>query len=137
MNNPADMFSQAERRRIIASERRLSTYRAFAEADADVDLGGRFSKLHPTSVTGALPNHQFPQQPETSPANQMAMMPDEPPLGYSVNDLDPTGERWEQERSKRDAPASPEAVDAGASGGSPDNGTASVRPATKAFRRRF
>jgi hypothetical protein len=96
MNNFADMFSQAERRRIIAEERRLSTYRAFAEANADLELGGRFAKLHPTSVVGASPNHQYPRQPLTSTANQAMMAGQtEAPLGFSVNDMEPVGEKHE------------------------------------------
>jgi hypothetical protein len=75
MNNPADNITMAEKRRIISQERRLSTYRAFAEANADLDLGGRFAKLHPTTVTGASPSHQYPTQPSDSPANQIGLHP--------------------------------------------------------------
>jgi hypothetical protein len=56
MNNPADMFSQAERRRIIAEERRISTYRAHAEAAIDDERQGRFGPLGKTTIVGATPS---------------------------------------------------------------------------------
>jgi hypothetical protein len=77
MHNPADMISQAERRRIISEERKLSTYRQHAEANADLELGGRFSKVTTVTVTGVSPIHQYPRQPLSSPANQAAMVPNE------------------------------------------------------------
>jgi hypothetical protein len=91
MHNPADMISQAEKRRILAEERRLSTYRAHAEANADLELGGRFAKVTTTTVTGASPI-SYPRQPADSPANQAALVGDERPLGYSVNDQECVGE---------------------------------------------
>jgi hypothetical protein len=109
MNNPVDI-SQAERRRVLANdrkvaeERRHSTFLDHARASADDDRGGRFA-LSGSSVTviGASPSHEYPQQPSTAPSNQMAMMPDEPlidgrgegnVLGYEID--------------RPDAPASPE-----------------------------
>jgi hypothetical protein len=65
MNNPADEISQAERRRILAEER-ISTYRAHAEANTDLELGGRFAKLSKTTVVGAS-SISYPKQPEGSP----------------------------------------------------------------------
>jgi hypothetical protein len=101
MNNPVDI-SQAERGRVLANdrkvaeERRHSTFLDHARASADDDRGGRFA-LSGSSVTviGASPSHEYPQQPSTAPSNQMAMMPDESRLGYSVNDQEPTGEAFE------------------------------------------
>jgi hypothetical protein len=91
MHNPADMISQAEKRRIISEERRLSTYRAHAEANADLELGGRFAKLTKATVVGTSPI-QYPRLPLNSPANQAAMTGQEPPLGYDINAMDPVGE---------------------------------------------
>lgn len=104
MNKPADMVSQAERRRIISEERRLSTYRSHAEANADLELGGRYSKVTTVTVTGASPIHQYPRQPLTSPANQAAMVGKEEPLGYDINAMDVVGEPHE----RGDAAARPE-----------------------------
>jgi hypothetical protein len=82
-----------------ADDRKLSTYRAHAEADAELEMGGRYSKLLPTTVTGAMPGPVFPHQPATSPFASDPV-PAEPPLGYCINDLEPVGETHEIERSK-------------------------------------
>jgi hypothetical protein len=98
MNNPAD---QAERRKVLAEDRdRLATLLDHARANADLDLGGRFAKLTPTTVTGSTPDHQYPRLPADNPSNMALMVPDEPCLGYSVNDLDPVGELHEQKASE-------------------------------------
>jgi hypothetical protein len=47
------------------------------------DLGGRFRK--PGTVVGNSPV-SYPAQPPTSPWHE-DLVPPEPPLGYSVNDL--------------------------------------------------
>jgi hypothetical protein len=96
--NKADEFSQAFKRKILAEDRdRLSTYRDHAEANADLELGGRFAKLTPTSVTGSTPDHQYPRLPADSPFNQAAtMVPDEPPLGMDINAMEPVGEHFER-----------------------------------------
>ena len=98
MNNPADEFTQSFKRKILAEDRdRLSTYRDHAEANADLELGGRFAKLTPTTVTGSTPTHQYPKLPADSPFNQAAtMVPDEPPLGIDINAMEPVGEHFER-----------------------------------------
>jgi hypothetical protein len=100
----ADDVSQAERRRILSEERKAKTYLSEAQINTDLELGGRFAKLPKTTVVGASPGISYPRLPQDSPSNQMAMMPDEPSLGYSVETQEPTGEIWEQEAS-RGAPA--------------------------------
>jgi hypothetical protein len=65
MNN-ADEISQAERRRIMAEERRGKTYMGQAMG-ADFDLGGRFAKVHSTTVTGLTPGSVYPRMPEGNP----------------------------------------------------------------------
>jgi hypothetical protein len=67
MHNPADEISQAERRRIMADDRRGQTYQGHAINDAELNLGGRFAQVQPTSVTGANPGSVYPRQPSTSP----------------------------------------------------------------------
>jgi hypothetical protein len=96
--NKADEINQAEKRRILAEDKdRLSTLLDHSRANADLDLGGRFAKLHPTTVTGTTPDHQFPKLPADNPFNQAAaMVPNEPPLGIDINAMEPTGEVFER-----------------------------------------
>jgi hypothetical protein len=101
----SDEISQREKRKILAEDReRISTYLSHAEASAQDDRGGRFSVRSPTTVTGTSPTHQYPRLPLTAPSNQMAQMPPEPSLGYSVNDQECVGEF--HERGDAAAPAS-------------------------------
>ena len=48
----ADESSMAEKRRILREEQ-ISSYRAHAEANADLDLGGRFSEVTTTTFVPA------------------------------------------------------------------------------------
>lgn len=96
-------ISQAERRRILAEDR-MSTYHALAQSSIDDERGGRYAAAsRPATFVGAGPV-SYPKLPEDSPSNQLAKMPDEPSLGYSVDDQDPIGEAFEQEASKRRRP---------------------------------
>ena len=102
---PADEISQAERRRILAEDRRARTYFSEAQANADLELGGRYAKVTTTTVVGAGPI-QYPRLPLTAPANQAAMVGDEPPLGFSVNDIEPVGEIHERNEGNEQRAAS-------------------------------
>src|SRR5262245_30159993 len=64
MNGRADEISQAERRRIMADDRRARTYLGQAQ-HADDALGGRYAKVHSTTVVGSSPI-SYPQSPATS-----------------------------------------------------------------------
>jgi hypothetical protein len=66
MHNPADEISQAERRRIPAEERRLKTYMGHA-LDPEFELGGRYAKVHTTTVIGSTAGPAYPTQPAGSP----------------------------------------------------------------------
>src|SRR5262245_53782591 len=91
--NGADEISQAERRRIMADDRRAKTY--FGQAQhADDDLGGRYAKVHSTTVVGSSPI-SYPAQPATSPWHH-DVCPPEPPLGFSVDEKEPVGEPHER-----------------------------------------
>src|SRR6516164_2632457 len=91
--NVADEISQAERRRIMADDRRAKTY--FGQAQhADDDLGGRYAKVHSTTVVGSSPV-SYPAQPPTSPWHHDPVPP-EMPLGYSVDAIEPVGEFHER-----------------------------------------
>src|SRR5215813_14481930 len=93
MNGGADEISQAERRRIMADDRRAKTY--FGQAQhADDELGGRYAKVRSTTVVGSSPS-SYPAQPSTSPWHRDPV-PDEPPLGYSVDAVEPVGEIHER-----------------------------------------
>ncbi|SRR6266540_466107 len=97
---PADEISQVERRMVLANDRKvLATYHGVAQTSVDDDRGGRFAVGSPTTVVGTSPIN-YPRQPESSPANQAALVGDEPPLGFSVNDMEPVGEI--HERNERD-----------------------------------
>ena len=91
-----DEISQAERRRIM---REATTYHSAAEASIDKDRGGRFKVLTPTTVVGRS-SVAYPKLPAAAPSNQAALTADEPPLGYSVDALDPVGEPHERIEAK-------------------------------------
>jgi hypothetical protein len=97
MNNPADEISQAEKRRILANDRKvMSSYLAHAQANVDDDRGGRFAAVgKAATVTGTSPGPIYPRLPPTSPWHSNPMPP-EPfidgtgegnRLGYSVDDM--------------------------------------------------
>ena len=106
-NNDA---SQAERRRILENDRKASTYSRVAQSEAEDLAGGRYAAMGKPSVTGTTPAIRYPRQPQTSPANQMALAGDEPPLGIDVNAMEAVGEKFEVEASERSA-AKPAATD--------------------------
>src|SRR6516165_12133486 len=92
--------TQREKRQVLendrrvreADERRRSTYHGHA-LDDEPELGGRFKKVNTTTVVGRSPV-SYPQQPEGSPWRSDPC-PIEPPLGYSVEELEPVGEKHE------------------------------------------
>ena len=83
---PEDEVSQAEKRRIIREQ--ASTFHQHAQAQADETAQGRFRAIGTPRVVGSMPNPSS-QYPAASAAHQTAL-PDEPPLGFSVNDLEPS-----------------------------------------------
>ena len=64
--------------------------RAIAEQDT---IGGRYGAISKTLVTGAAPTPQYPVLPERTWSNQTAAIPSEPSLGFSVDALEPLGEK--------------------------------------------
>jgi len=64
-------------------ERRGRTYMGQAMAD-DLDLGGRYAKVHTTTVIGNSPV-SYPQLPADSPWARNEL-PDEPPLGLAIDE---------------------------------------------------
>ena len=102
MNNKAE---QAERC-ALAGSTAATTYHRQAQVAQELELGGRFGKAK--VVVGTEPTVQYPRLP-SGPWADPVRVPDEPPLGFSVNDLEPTGEPFEVERSLANLAASPEA----------------------------
>jgi hypothetical protein len=81
---------QAERRQVL---RDSSTFLDHARAAADDAAGGRFAKHTPSTVVGTSPS-AVPKMPEGNPWQQ-DRVPDEAPLGFSVNDMPVVGEPHE------------------------------------------
>jgi len=90
-NNQA---SQAERREVLRND----TYMARQQNTVD-DVGGRFAKLTPATVTGSAPSPQYPQLPEGSPWAKGFDQNVEPPIGFDVNAQEAVGTTKEQEQS--------------------------------------
>ena len=85
LKNPA---TQAERRAILKNDRDATTFHRLAQIDLQLE-GGRFA-----NVTGAAQTVDYPRLPN-GPWSDGPRVPDEPPLGYRVDDLEPTGEARE------------------------------------------
>jgi DNA-binding transcriptional MerR regulator len=98
----------------------------------DDEMGGRFAKVHTTTVVGSS-SVSYPAQPSTSPWHRDPV-PDEPPLGYSVDAVEPVGEI--HERGPPSIAAAPAVEDGG--GGPSDrdvSATSSNRPLRRGLRR--
>ena len=80
----------------------LSTLHALAMADADMELGGRFTKLTKPQVVGASPYSPYPDLPAGNPFKSDPCGVEPLVDGRSEGDvcLIPTGELFEQERSR-------------------------------------
>jgi hypothetical protein len=93
-NNPATREEKAEalrnERRLRQGDREPSTYHKLAGLSDD--LGGRFRVKE--SISGEEAAVHVPRLPENSPWAGDPVPPEEP-LGYSINDLAPTGETHE------------------------------------------
>jgi hypothetical protein len=93
------MNNAAEKRRIMAEERRMRTYHGHAQANIDEDRGGRFAVEGKATVIGSGPI-SYPAQPSGSPWHSEPIGT-EPPLGYSVGDQEPVGEVHEREATPK------------------------------------
>ena len=60
-------ITQKEKREVLANDRKVSTYLAHAMASAEDEMGGRYAKVQPTTVTGSSPGSAFPRMPEGNP----------------------------------------------------------------------
>jgi hypothetical protein len=80
---------QREREQTLRNDldvkRQQATMHGHAVAEAAMTETGRFAAINATVVTGATP---IPKYPAAS-AHQADPVPDEPPLGYSVDQVEP------------------------------------------------
>lgn len=111
---PIDEIPQSDRRRVLEEDRlarKASTYFAQAQASLDDTSGGRYGAVTKSTVTGSTPAISYPKLPSDAPSKQLAGMPDEPALGYKIDDQEAIGEPIELDRSREalSAKAAPEA----------------------------
>jgi hypothetical protein len=86
-------IDQAEKRRVLANDlsvlrqqREGSTY--FQHTHLEDEGGGRFSAINSATVIGTTPIPQYPELPTNLPSHHDPV-PDEPPLGYAVDEMVP------------------------------------------------
>ena len=94
-----DDISMEEKKRIIREEAQQPkgfTYHSHTVADAATPRG-RYAAVEAATVVGAGAP-QYPRQPVDS-AFANDPVPDEPPLGYAIDEQEPVGETFEIERS--------------------------------------
>jgi hypothetical protein len=87
-HNDADMKTKRE---MLTQDRAASTYFEQATGNVGAELGGRFQHLSrgQQHIVGQSPN-AYPALPANNPWSSN-VVPDEEPLGYSVNDMPPVG----------------------------------------------
>jgi hypothetical protein len=94
--------SQSDRRKVLENDRQVrSTYFEHAQSDPDLEMGGRFSRVNPSTVTGTAPGPEYPRLP-SGPWSEGPGGGPEPPLGIDINAQEPTGEKHEVEASTAD-----------------------------------
>jgi hypothetical protein len=95
---------QAERRQVLANDVRVrregTTYHKLAQAEQEI--GGRFAVNRPKPQITGTSASQVPPQPDGSPW-RTDPVPDEEPLGFSVEEMPVVGEPHESVASE--APA--------------------------------
>ena len=99
----------------MSNDKPKSTFHSIALAGIDDERGGRYAaEGSKRTVIGSSPV-AYPAQPATSPWHHDPCSP-EPPLGYSVDEQDPVGEKFEQAASSAqgaDTPPSTEITGGG------------------------
>jgi len=125
-------ITQKEKREILENDRKVrqaSTYHSVAASSVDDERGGRYAHAgRSTTVVGSSPI-SYPAQPAQSPWHHDPA-PDEPPLGYSVEEMEPVGEVHE-----RGPPASSTSLRDAAVSGGPSDGDVSATSVNKPSRR--
>jgi hypothetical protein len=139
--NQADDISQAERRRVLENDRLAregSTYHNHAVSSANDLMGGRFGVDSKSVVIGSSPI-SYPRIP-SGPWSGADIVPPEQPLGYAIDQQEPTGEIWEQAASSAPtARVTGDDADAPTSLGDSDRGAAppAIQPPMEAGGARF
>jgi hypothetical protein len=80
-----------------------TTFAQFAKSEAS-GVHDRFAQINKATVTGSQPFVSYPRLPETSPSNQAAIVPQEPPYDGDMS-TPIVGEVWEVEKNLRDSPS--------------------------------
>ena len=82
---------QAERREVLRNDQRVREQGATYFSHTHSDLGGRFALAQDREqIVGESPAPQYPALPASSPWAGPDLVGPEPPLGYSVNALEPS-----------------------------------------------
>jgi hypothetical protein len=66
-----------------------STFLDFARSSINDESGGRFARSQPQTIVGSTPGPSYPMLPASSPWHGSDPVPDEPPLGFAVDALEP------------------------------------------------
>jgi len=88
---PEDLLSQAEKRRVmlqdadVRNQSRNGDTGTFLSHTHIDDAGGRFVAVNAATIVGSEPAVKYPQLPSASPWSGADPVPDEPPLGYSID----------------------------------------------------
>jgi len=89
-----DEIDQATKRRVLANDQSVreqqqaSTYFQHAVTEADEPRGRFQNASGTTTVIGRTPIPQYPELPANSPSHHDPV-PDEPPLGFAINEMAP------------------------------------------------
>jgi hypothetical protein len=88
--------SMALKHEIVKNDQRVHRDTNFSRAQADFSLAQQGRHAQAINLTGRYDGeNRIPRQPATSPSNQMAMVPDEPPTGYPIHETPIVGEPHE------------------------------------------
>jgi hypothetical protein len=75
-----------------------TTFQSFSEVFADEDRGGRYKPETSTHVIGSTPIPKYPELPASSPSHHDPV-PNEAPLGFSIDAMEPLGTEAEVQAS--------------------------------------
>jgi hypothetical protein len=77
---------QAERRRVLANDQRVNEQSGTFLSHTHMDERGRFAQVATAQIVGADPIPKYP----AAAAHQRDPVPDEPGLGYRIDELEPS-----------------------------------------------
>ena len=92
-------ISQKDKLDVLRNDQRVrDTLHSRAIADIANERSGRFAAVNKPTVTGMKAATRYPKQPANSPWSGDPV-PNEPSLGYVINDMETIGEKFEVEQS--------------------------------------